>query len=75
MYALLNEMIGKRVDVLCTGAVSLRGEITKIHDGVVYMRDENEQACYIALDKIVVVWDTRDKEPRAGFLAGALSKH
>jgi len=47
----------------------------KVTNGLVEMRDEGDQTCFIALDKIVVVWEARDKEPRAGFLAGAMNKH
>ena len=75
MEYLLSEMTGKRVDVLCVGAVSLRGEVVKVTNLLVEMRDEDDQTCFIALDKIVVVWEARDKEPRAGFLAGAMNKH
>ena len=75
MEELLNGMKGKHVDVLCSGAVSLRGRVVKVTNGLVEMRDEDDQTCFIALDKIVVVWEARDKEPRAGFLAGAMNKH
>lgn len=75
MEEMLNGMTGKHVDVLCSGAVSLRGEVVKVTNGLVEMRDEDDQTCFIALDKIVVVWEARDKEPRAGFLAGAMNKH
>ncbi len=75
MEQMLAEMRGKRVDVLCSGAVSLRGDVVKVSNGIVELQDEENQTCFIAVDKIVVVWESRDKEPRAGFLAGAMNKH
>lgn len=71
MEKFLIGMKGKRVDVMCTGALSLRGEVERVEDGIVFLRDEDDNACYVALDKVIVVWEARDKEPRAGFLSGA----
>jgi len=52
----------------------LRGDVVKVSNGIVELQDEENQTCFIAIDKIVVVWEARDKEPRAGFLAGAINK-
>jgi len=68
MQELLSKMIGKRIDVLCGGASSLRGEVLKVEEGVLHMKDSNEKMCFIAIDKIMVVWDARDEEHRAGFV-------
>lgn len=71
MLEVIGAMTGKRIDLVCVGAISLRGELIKIENGVVYMKDEDGQTCYVSLDKIVVVYDAKDNEPRAGFLSGA----
>ncbi len=70
MEELLNGMTGKHVDVLCSGAVSLRGEVVKVEGGVLHLKDENETKCYVAIEKIIAVWEPRNPdEHRAGFVA------
>jgi len=66
-------MIGKKIDVFCGGASSLRGEVTKVEDGVLHLKDDNHKMCFVAIDKIVVVWDARDEEHRAGFVSTPLN--
>jgi len=44
---------------LCGGSSSLRGEAVKVEDGVLHLKDENDKTCYVAIEKIVVVWDAR----------------
>ncbi|MFN2454384.1 MAG: MM0924 family protein [Pyrinomonadaceae bacterium] len=71
MQEFLSKMIGQRVDIFCGGASSLRGEIVKVEGGVLHLKNE-EQLCYVAVDKITVVWEAREHEHRAGFVSGAL---
>ncbi len=68
MQELLTKMIGTRIDVLCEGASSLRGEVLKVEEGVLHLKDSEEKMCFIAIDKIMVVWHARDEEHRAGFV-------
>lgn len=68
MQTLLARMIGKKIDVYCGGASSLRGEVIKVEDGVLQLKDSDEKICYVAVDKIMVVWEARDEEHRAGFV-------
>ncbi len=69
MQELLLKMIGRKVDVYCSGSASVRGEILKVDAGVLYMTDNEHQLCYVAIDKIVAVWETREGETRAGFVS------
>ena len=69
MQQLLSQMIGKKLDVYCSGASSLRGEVLKVEDGVLYLKDSDEKTCFVAVDKIIVVWEARDEEHRAGFVS------
>jgi hypothetical protein len=73
MQEFLSKMIGRKVDVYCGGASSLRGDIVKIEDGVLHLRDSENKLCYVAIDKIVVVWDGKDEEHRAGFVSNILN--
>ena len=69
MNKLLSGMVGKRIDVYCGGASSLRGEVIKVEDGVLQLKDDDDKTCYVAIDKIVVVWEAKDLDHRAGFVA------
>jgi hypothetical protein len=68
MKELLAKMVGKEVDVLCTGTSSLRGKVVKVEDGVVHLKDDDDSVCYVAIDKITAVWEKHDKERHPGFL-------
>jgi hypothetical protein len=64
----LSKLIGKRIDIFCGGALSLRGELLKVEMGVLHLRDDEGKHCYIAVDSINVVWEAQDDEHRAGFV-------
>jgi hypothetical protein len=64
----LAKFIGKKIDVYCGGASSVRGEVIKVETGVLHLRDMDGKHCYIATDKIVVIWEARDDNHRAGFV-------
>ena len=68
MEDFLSRLIGRRLDIYCGGGSSLRGEVLKVEMGVLHLRDADGKSCYIAVDKIVVVWEARDDEHRAGFV-------
>jgi len=68
MHELLSKMIDREVDVVCAGASSLRGKIIKVEGGVLQLRDDGDNDCYIAIDKIVAVWEKRDKDRHPGFV-------
>ena len=68
MQQFLSTMIGKKIDVFCGGVSSLRGEVVKVEDGVLHMRDTDQRMCFVQIDKIQMVWDARDDDHRAGFV-------
>lgn len=70
MEDFLSKLIGKKIDVYCGGSSSLRGEVLKVGKGVLQLRDADGKSCYVAVDKIVVVWDAKDDDHRAGFVPG-----
>jgi hypothetical protein len=69
MQDLLSKMIGKKIDVYCGGASSLRGEVVKVKEGVLHLKDSDEKTCFVAIDKVVVIWEAKDDEHRAGFVS------
>ena len=70
MQEFLSSMIGKKVDIIFGGSASVRGEIVKIENGIVELSHE-EKTCYVAIDKIAIVWEVKDNEPRAGFTSNS----
>ena len=68
MQDFLSRMIGRKVDIFCVGAASLRGEVIKVEGGVLHLRDEDNGVGYVAIDKIAVVWEAREDAHRAGFV-------
>jgi hypothetical protein len=70
----LSRLTGRKLDIFCGGGSSLRGEVLKVEMGVLHLRDADGKSCYIAVDKIVVVWEARDDEHRAGFMPGPNNK-
>lgn len=69
MKEFLSKLISKKVDIYCGGSSSLRGEVLKVEGGVLHLRDSDDQMCFVAIDKIVVVWEARNDEHRAGFVS------
>ncbi|MDQ2936056.1 MAG: hypothetical protein M3R67_00950 [Acidobacteriota bacterium] len=67
-------MIGRKLDVYCGGASSLRGEVIKVEGGVLHIKDNDKKMCFVAVDKIMVVWDARDEDHRAGFVPSLTEK-
>ena len=74
MEDFLSKFIGKKIDVYCGGASSVRGEVLKVEMSVLHLRDDEGHTCYIAIDKIVVVWEARDDNHRAGFVPAPPAK-
>ena len=68
MKELLAKMVGQEIDVVCTGASSLRGTVVKVEGNVLHLKDDNDTVCYVAIDKIIAVWEKRDKERQSGFV-------
>lgn len=70
MNDFLSGMTGQRLDLFCGGASSLRGEVVKAEGGVLYLKDDDGIMCYVAIEKIIAVWEARDSdEHRAGFVS------
>ena len=68
MRDLLSKLIGKEVDVVCTGTSSLRGTITNVDGDVLHLKDDEGNVCYVAIDKITAVWEKRDTNRHPGFV-------
>ncbi len=73
MLEFLSRMLGRRMDIYCSAAASIRGELVKIEGGVLLVKDEEGEMSYVAIDKIIVVWEARENEPRPGFISSSSS--
>jgi hypothetical protein len=69
MEEFLVQLMGKKVDVSCGMSAVVRGEVVNVKDGILYLRDEEDRVCYVAVDKVAVVWELKEHENRAGFIA------
>jgi hypothetical protein len=69
MEELLAKMVGHKVDVFCGGASSVRGEVIKVANGVLHLKDTDGETCYVAVSKVIVAWEAKDKEHHPGFMA------
>jgi hypothetical protein len=47
--------------------------VLKVDTGVLHLRDADGKSCYVAVNKIIVVWEARDDDHRAGFVPGEKS--
>ncbi|MDQ6788424.1 MAG: hypothetical protein M3033_16590 [Acidobacteriota bacterium] len=68
MEAFLKQLKGKKIDALCGTNVTIRGEVTDVKDGILYLRDEEERVAYLAIEKIAVVWELKEQTSRPGFV-------
>jgi hypothetical protein len=70
MRELLVKLVGKKLDMYCGGASSLRGKLVKVDVGVAHLVDEDDRMFYVSIERIVVFSETRESEQRAGFVTG-----
>jgi plasmid replication initiation protein len=68
MEEFLKTLTGRKIDVFCGATSSLRGKVAKVESGVLYLQDDDGETCYIAIEKIIAVWEKSDKERHSGFV-------
>jgi len=68
MEEFLKTLVGKKIDAFCGGTSSVRGEVLKVENGVLHLKDDEDEICYVAVHKIVAVWERGEKDHHAGFL-------
>jgi hypothetical protein len=70
MKEILAKLVGKKVDLFCGGTSNLRGKLVKVEGDVAHMVDEDDQMFYVAIERIIVLSETRSGDQRAGFVVG-----
>jgi hypothetical protein len=68
MEDLLNQLLGKKIDVTCGTNAAFRGDVVDVKNGVLYPRDEDDRVAYVAIDKIAVIYECKDNQLRPGFI-------
>lgn len=69
MEDFLKTLMGRRIDVFCGATSSMRGVVARVENGVLHLKDDAGETCYVAIEKIIAVWEKRDKERHSGFLS------
>jgi len=68
MEEFLKTLMGKRIDAFCGAAYGVAGEIVKVENGVLHLKDDDGEVCYVAIDKVVAVKEKHDKDRQSGFV-------
>jgi hypothetical protein len=68
MEELLKNLLGKKIDVTCGTNATFRGDIVDVKNGVLYLRDEENEVAYVSIDKIAVIYECKDSQSRPGFV-------
>ncbi len=68
MEELLKNLLGKKVDVNCGINAAFRGDVVDVKSGVLYLRDEDGEVAYVAIERIAVIYECKDDHHRPGFV-------
>jgi len=68
MEDFLRTLIGRKIDARCGITSTLQGEIVNVENGVLHLKDDDGEMCYVAVDKIVAVWERHEKSRQPGFV-------
>jgi hypothetical protein len=68
MEQYLTSLNGKQVDISFGGSSVVRGRITGLKEGILFLEDEEERTLYVVIDKITVVREVKEHLSRPGFV-------
>lgn len=68
MEEFLRQLMGKEIDVSCGTNAVVRGTVVDVKEGVLYLRDDEENVAYVVIANVAFIWEVTNKEPRAGFM-------
>ncbi len=63
MRNFLESRLGKEVEVQCEGTL-VKGKVAKIEGNVLHLEKDGE-SCYVNIEKVLIVWDSREKKAQA----------
>ncbi|HYE15392.1 MAG TPA: MM0924 family protein [Pyrinomonadaceae bacterium] len=70
MRELLLKLVGKKVDLFCGGTSALHGKVVKVEESVAHLVGEDDRMFYVAIERIIVLSESKESEQRAGFTTG-----
>jgi hypothetical protein len=68
MEDFLKQLMGKKIDISCGTASTVRGDVMDVKNGMLYLRDEHERVAYVVIEKVVIVWEVKEHQTRPGFV-------
>lgn len=68
MEEFLKQLMGKKIDVAYGTNATVRGDVVDVKNGMLFLRDEEDNVAYVAIDKIAVVWEVKEHQSRPGFV-------
>jgi hypothetical protein len=68
MEELLNQYMGKKIDVSVGTTAVYRGEVIDVRNGILYLRDDDQKVAHLSIDKITVLYECNDSGSRPGFI-------
>lgn len=68
MEELLKGFVGKRIDVAFGTTSVVRGDITEMRGGILFLEDEEKRRVFVSMEKINAVWEVKDHTGRPGFV-------
>ncbi len=68
MEEFLKQLMGKKIDISCGETARFGGEVVIVNKGILYLRDEEDRAAYVAIDKIAIIWEEKESQHRPGFV-------
>lgn len=71
MKELLENRIGKEIE-LSFGAGAVGGKIIGIDNDILHL-EKDDQAFFVRIEKIVAIWDTKEKNEKKGKFSGFVS--
>jgi hypothetical protein len=68
MEEFLKQLMGKKIDISCGAASTVRGDVMDVKNGILYLRDEHERVAYVAIERVAIVWEVKEHQTRPGFV-------
>lgn len=68
MEEFLKTFVGKRIDVAFGTTSMVRGDVTGVRDGILYLEDEEKRLVFVSVEKVNAVWEVKDHPGRPGFV-------
>ncbi len=69
MEEFLKQLLGKKIDISCGAASTVRGDVVDVKSGILYLRDEDDRVAYVSIERVAIVWEVKEQQTRPGFVS------